>query len=56
MELVFSDDGVGMNKTGPPGGPVGFGLNLVDLLTKQIRGTLEKSVNEGTRFRIVFKL
>ncbi len=55
MELLFCDDGVGMDETGP-GKVGGFGLNLVDLLTKQIRGTLEKSVNDGTRFRIVFKL
>ncbi len=55
MELVFSDDGVGMDKGTAPGAPDGFGLNLVDLLTKQIKGSLEWSVNKGTRFRIVFK-
>jgi len=44
-----------MDKGTAPGAPDGFGLNLVDLLTKQIKGSLEWSVNKGTRFRIVFK-
>lgn len=55
MELVFQDDGVGM--------PVsvgekskGFGLQLVDLLAKQIKGKIEIDGGMGTRFSIVFNV
>ena len=55
MELVFRDDGVGMREPSGPGESRGFGLNLVAMLTRQIKGQMENTGIDGTRYRIVFK-
>jgi len=55
MELVFRDDGVGMREPSGPGESKGFGLNLVAMLTRQIKGQMENTGIDGTRYRIVFK-
>lgn len=55
MELVFRDDGVGMREPSGPGESKGFGLNLVAMLTRQIKGQMENTGIDGMRYRIVFK-
>jgi PAS domain S-box-containing protein len=54
FEIIFKDDGIGMPESFKPGESKGFGLNLVYLLTQQMRGSVEIIRNEGTAFRIKF--
>jgi two-component sensor histidine kinase len=52
-ELVMADDGPGM----PEGARPGLGLNLIDLLTKQIEGEARwDSTGEGTRLTLDFPM
>ncbi|HDP79859.1 MAG TPA: sensor histidine kinase [Spirochaetes bacterium] len=55
-ELVFQDDGVGMTDVPVDGKPKGFGLELVDMLAKQIGGKVEIAGGQGTRFSVVFNI
>ena len=53
IEITFSDDGIGIKnnlntkKT--------LGLELVQLLVNQIKGTLNQEDSKGTCYKIVFK-
>ena len=53
-QLVVSDTGSGLPSTIDPGKAKTLGLGLVNILTKQLRGTVEVDVNGGTTFRIAF--
>ncbi|MEO7766063.1 MAG: sensor histidine kinase, partial [Ferruginibacter sp.] len=52
--LAISDNGIGKILHIQPKG-TGFGTQLVDLLTRQIEGTLTQQVNDGTLISIDFK-
>ena len=56
MVFVFADDGAGY----PPGidfeYPMSSGLELIQGLTKQLRGTVEKTNIAGTSYRFVFPM
>lgn len=54
FELVFRDNGVGVPESMVLGESSGFGLNLIFLLTEQMRGTAEIIRDKGTAFVIKF--
>ncbi|MFS4417313.1 histidine kinase dimerization/phosphoacceptor domain -containing protein [Maribacter sp. 2307ULW6-5] len=51
--LYFSDDGIGKAIDAPLQG-TGFGTQLIDLLTKQLNGTISYQVENGTKVSLVF--
>jgi two-component sensor histidine kinase len=53
LELRISDDGIGKIMDGKSKG-TGFGTMLVDLLTKQINGTINYQIDNGTKVSLVF--
>ncbi len=56
MELLISDDGVGIPRQGADGGVQTLGLQLVtSLVERQLRGSLEMDCGKGTAFRIRFR-
>jgi PAS domain S-box-containing protein len=52
--LAVADDGIGLPKETDPWTAQSLGLQLVAMLTKQLKGTLEIDREGGTRFRIMF--
>ncbi len=55
MRLVIEDDGIGMGAASP--NPAGFGRTLVEMVVRQLRGTLEWSdAGPGTRIAITIPL
>ena len=52
--LVVRDNGVGLPTDVDPENPSSLGLQLVDVLTKQIGGTVEVDRSKGTAFKITF--
>jgi two-component sensor histidine kinase len=54
LQLCIADNGIGKVLNAKAQG-TGFGTQLVDLLTRQIEGTLQQEVNNGTRISILFK-
>ena len=52
--IVTQDDGVGMPEAITINGSKGFGLNLVDMMTKQINGTIQIENHNGTKFILEF--
>ncbi|OHV16312.1 PAS sensor protein [Methylorubrum extorquens] len=55
MRLVIQDDGIGMAAV--PSNPAGFGRTLVEMVVRQLRGTLEWSdAGPGTRITITIPL
>lgn len=55
VSLIFEDDGVGFPGSCTSGESPGFGLQLVGLLVKQIRGSLAVEGCRGTRISIEFE-
>ena len=53
LELTIADDGIGKVPDSLPQG-TGFGTQLVELLTRQLDGTLRQEVADGTRVAIRF--
>ena len=55
--IVFSiqDNGVGMPESIHFANSSGFGLQLVQMLAKQIRGKVDIERNQGTKFTLEFK-
>lgn len=51
-EIIFKDNGVGVPESVAPGESGGFGLNLVYLLSRQMKGSVEIIRDEGSVFRI----
>ena len=56
IELVFSDNGIGLPKDTDFKNPNTLGLELVNILTQQLEGTIELDRSKGTEFRIVFEV
>jgi two-component sensor histidine kinase len=54
LKLRIADNGIGKSLSIKPQG-TGFGTQLVALLTKQLDGTIEQDVENGTMISIVFK-
>ncbi len=54
VKLTVRDDGDGLPGSFESAGSASFGLNLVKLLTEQLRGELEFANTDGTSFRISF--
>ena len=52
--MVVSDDGVGKEEDATAKG-TGFGSQLIDLLTRQLNGTMKEEVHNGTIFTFDFK-
>lgn len=55
VELIVSDNGVGLPKDLDLINPKSMGLRLIHIMTKQIEGKLELDRNDGTKFQIRFK-
>jgi two-component sensor histidine kinase len=53
IELQIKDNGVGRDKDRPSKG-TGFGTMLMELLTKQLGGTLTYNVDNGTMVSLIF--
>ncbi|MDD5724272.1 MAG: histidine kinase dimerization/phosphoacceptor domain -containing protein [Syntrophales bacterium] len=53
--LTFADDGIGFPEGIDYQNPESFGLQLVNMLTEQLGGTMEFDGSRGTSFRITFK-
>ena len=54
LQLKIADNGIGKSLINEPQG-TGFGTQLVDLLTKQLDGTIHQEINNGTIISIQFK-
>ena len=54
LQLCIADNGIGKVINAKAKG-TGFGTQLVELLTRQIEGTLQQEVNNGTRISVVFR-
>jgi len=55
VTIRYADDGVGLPETVSLHESTGFGLNLVRLLTEQIRGRISVDRSEGTGYTIEFE-
>jgi PAS domain S-box-containing protein len=55
VELIVSDNGVGLPKDLDLTNPKSMGLRLIHIMTKQIEGKLVLDRNDGTKFQIRFK-
>ena len=55
LDLVISDDGIGMPAEFPLKHPQSLGLRLVAIFVDQLQGETELTGNPGTRVRITFK-
>ncbi len=53
--LTVTDDGIGFPEGTDYRNTETFGLQLVDMLTEQLHGTMELDRTKGTSFRIVFR-
>ncbi|PKL17024.1 MAG: hypothetical protein CVV49_13380 [Spirochaetae bacterium HGW-Spirochaetae-5] len=56
FEIIVKDNGKGLPESIVVGESTGFGLNLVYLLTQQMRGRVEVVRDEGTEFRVKFSV
>lgn len=56
MKIVVEDDGVGIPEFLDAGGSGGFGLELVEMMTGSLRGTMRIDREKGTKFTLEFKL
>ncbi len=56
MKLLIRDDGVGIPDSFNIKTPEGFGLNLVNILVKQMKGSLEIINSNGTEYRIIIEV
>jgi len=54
LHLSIADDGVGKDETGMVKG-TGFGTQLVSLLTRQLEGTMQEEIVNGTRVSFLLK-
>ncbi len=55
VTIVFEDNGVGMPEGVDFGNSSGFGLQLVDMLVRQIGGSIRMERVQGTRYTISFE-
>jgi len=55
LELTIEDDGVGFVRSRQARDGRSLGLRIVDILTKQLEGSLEQTASPGTRFVLRFR-
>jgi two-component sensor histidine kinase len=55
INLVFADNGIGFPKDVDFCNSGTLGLKLIHLLVKQLDGSIEQSINGGTRYTILLK-
>jgi len=55
-EIEIADDGVGVSDNFNIGEAKGMGLQLINMLTQQLSGTVTIEANHGTKFKVVFPL
>ncbi|MBK7632031.1 MAG: PAS domain S-box protein [Ignavibacteriales bacterium] len=55
-EIEITDNGVGVSDNFNINDAKGMGLQLINMLTQQLSGTLTVEANNGTRFKILFPL
>jgi PAS domain S-box-containing protein len=55
VSILFADNGVGLPASLTTQNSPGFGMQLVDMLVKQIRGSISIDRVQGTRYRIEFE-
>jgi len=56
MTVTIADNGIGIPESINIATSSGFGLQLVDMMTKQLRGTIKIERNNGTKFILEFNL
>ena len=56
VKIVVADDGVGISESISITNSAGFGFQLVDILTQQLRGAINIERDNGTRFILEFNL
>ena len=56
VELVVSDNGIGMPESLDFGNPESLGFQLVTILAEQLEGQIELDRTEGTKVRIRFSV
>lgn len=54
IQLTVSDNGIGIPNSISGSGSDSLGLTIINLLTKQLNGTLKISRNNGSEFNIIF--
>jgi two-component sensor histidine kinase len=54
MELCYRDTGVGLGEAADPGNPKSLGLQLINDLVAQLKGTLQYRYAEGAVFLLSF--
>jgi two-component sensor histidine kinase len=55
VRLVFEDNGIGFPSDADFHVTQTFGLKLVQMLVKQLDGSIEQFLDSGTRYVIMFK-
>jgi len=55
VTITIQDDGIGMPETVNFDSSPGFGLTLVGILAKQLKGTIRVDRNNGTKLTLVFE-
>lgn len=55
FSLVVGDDGVSMHENISLNDSTRFGMQMLEIFVKQLRGKMEKERTNGTTFRITFK-
>jgi len=53
-DITFSDNGIGIQEDNLSGDSACFGMNLVNILIRQINGTLQTNHTNGTGYKISF--
>ncbi len=56
VEIEISDNGVGVSDSFSLDDATGMGLQLINMLTQQLSGTVSVEANHGTKFKVVFPL
>jgi len=56
IELIVSDNGIGLPKDIDIQNPKTLGLELISTLTEQLGGKLEVDIKSGTKFKLTFKI
>lgn len=54
LQLQVSDNGIGFDSEKIKDKPTSFGMNLVQLLTKKLKGTVDVDGSNGTKTNIIF--
>jgi len=54
VHLIIEDNGIGLPEELDPKNPDSLGLQLVNTLTKQLRGTIKYHTSKGTKYLITF--